>query len=525
MSFKFFFTFSNLYIYTNLILSSIYVCAKSIFTYSFIGAIIGWFGFQSTKFFVRYKIWCYFRDVFDLIYLFCNFIEFWIELFEEKFIYIFILFYIYGIKNFVDKSNWLLYLLYFIIFLCKITYIFVQKIYFNILIAIVLFWYELLYSKIPIILNILSFSVFLVCLFFLLLLLYSKFFRQYLYLSISHFFYLLFLIRWSFITKIHNLLYLILKYIYAFMWVFIYHFFIFYFAKIIFFSSYFFFQLFFILILSWFILIWLFRHFVVTYDTSWMWYDYRRNRKRLIYPLKLILIFYAKLYYKGLMLVILIVNYYSIQFFFRFFFLYRINIFNFFLLYKFSFIMYVLGFLISCFYSIGYWKKVGFYIFNYRRIMDYVHWLGELLLGVDKKEFYFDWFEIILGYIQFWRYSKLERRRWFLQCYCFDVEDFLAIALYFYFKRQLIKITRSTYYYYVVGNCILKKLNDLIHLNFRHLFLKYSFINIRYMRILLLIYVRNYSFLQSFMLFSFKLHFYSLVFIFKIQRKYYITVK
>jgi len=501
--------FNSLIIYIKIILNIF----LDIFIYSIIGAIIGWISTQSTKFIIRFKVWHYCRNGFNLIYLFCNLIEFWIELFEEKFIYIFILLYIYCIRSFI----------FFIFFIYNIIYTFIQKIYLNNLVMILHPCYEIIYNKIPILLNFINFFFFYLCIILLILLLYNNFFRQYLSKNKSYFFYLLLwlriLFRWIFFIKIDGFIDFILKIICCYIWVLNYHLFIIYFVKIIFFSSFFPLQLFFILLFSWFLLLWLFRHLVITLDTSWMWRGFRQNRKRLIYPLKLILIFYSRLYYKGIMFIVLCINYFNIYKFFEFFFLYRLNVFNFLLLYKFPLYIYIFGFFISCFHGIGYWKKVGFYIFNYRRIEYYIHWLAETIFEPNKKEFLFKWFNIVLGYIQFWRYSKMERKRWFMQCYCFDIEDFLAIGLIYYFKRQLIKITRSVYYYYVLGNWILKEVDKIVYFNIKLFFLKYSFYHTRYMRLMLLIYVRNYSFLRSFLVFSFKLHFYSSLFNFKFTKK------
>lgn len=357
--------------------------------------------------------------------------------------------------------------------------------------------------------------------------LYSNFlinFSYFLFLYYYKILFILFLISFNFFLLNYYILYLKIIFFFRLSYYYIQYFFyflsIFYLLRMFFFFEYIITQIILLIVFSWIILLILFRYFVISYDTSWLHYNYKEKRKRIIYPLILVLKFYLRLVYKCLLLILLISKYWNIQGFFNFFFLYKVKLFNFFFVYNFFFLWNIFGFFFSCFLCLSYWKKIAFYIFNYRRLVWYSHWLGRQILGFEYKEFLFRWINMFFSSIQFWRYSKLERRRWFMQCYWFEIEEFLLIGLIYYFKRWLLKFTRAVFYYYINGNFIIKKLKFFIDffLSF-FFFLKYTFIHIRYRRLLLLIFIRNYSFLRVFMIFSLKLHFYSLQKQFKFSKK------
>ena len=114
---------------------------------------------------------------------------------------------------------------------------------------------------------------------------------------------------------------------------------------------------------------------------------------------------------------------------------------------------------------------------------------------------------MILCYIQHIKYSVLERRRCFRQCYFFVFEDFFEIALIYYFKRYMLNLIDSLFFFYIANNYIRKKLHLYKYIYCNYVLLKYTFIKFRFMRKLLLIYTYNYSILRRFIIFSIKLHF------------------
>lgn len=351
-------------------------------------------------------------------------------------------------------------------------------------------------------------------------------FSYFLFLYCYKILFILFLISFNFFLLNYYILYLKIAFFFWWSYYYIQYFFyfliVFYLLKMFFFFEYIIIQIILLIVFSWFVLLILFRYLVISYDTSWLKYNYKENRKRVIYPLILVLKFYLRLIYKCLFLIMLVSKYWGIKYFFNFFFLYKVKLFNFFFIYKFFFLWNIFGFFFSCFLCLGYWKKIAFYIFNYRRLVWYAHWLGRRVLGFTCKEFLFQWIDMFFSSIQFWRYSKLERRRWFMQCYWFEIEEFLLIGLIYYFKRWLLRVTRSIFYYYIDGNYVLKKIRFFVNFFLKFFFfLKYTFIHLRYRRLLLFIFVRNYSFLRVFMVFSLKLHFYSSQEWFKYLKKDY----
>jgi len=280
------------------------------------------------------------------------------------------------------------------------------------------------------------------------------------------------------------------------------NFFIILFLSCFFFISSFFFRILFFIVLCWFFFMWLSRTFVFSYDTSFLMYDYKKKRKRIIYPLKVILRFFFNIYYKTILLICVFFTFKNIQ---VFLYLKFHNIFKFFFWYNTSILLCIYDILLACFLRLSYRRRLGLYIFNYRRVIVYCHWLGKKILGFNRKQVLFRWINLFLSWIQYLRYANLEKRRFFRSCYHFFINDFINIAFVYYFKRYILKLTRSLYYCFSRGNYILKKVRFFLNIFCNYVLLKYSFIHIRYKRFLLLIFIWNYSFLRFFIKYPLKL--------------------
>lgn len=261
--------------------------------------------------------------------------------------------------------------------------------------------------------------------------------------------------------------------------------------------------------LNWLLFMWLSRTFVFTYATSILMYNYKENRKRIIYPLKVLTRFLWKLYFISIALLSVFFLGNNMQFFL---YLHFPNIFNFFFWIKIPVLVYIKGVLLAYFWSLSYRKRVGLYIFNYRRVVVYCHWWGKKILGFAKKQVLFKWIHLFLVCKQYWRNACLEKRRFFRSCYHFYIDEFIEIAFGFYFKLFFFKMARGAYYCYSRGNYLLKKVKHFMYIYCNYVLLKYSFINLRYRRLLLLICVRNYSFLRFFVHYPLKLHLYLCLF-------------
>lgn len=292
---------------------------------------------------------------------------------------------------------------------------------------------------------------------------------------------------------------------------------------IVFFLSFFFFVPFFFLrlicfiLFSWFFFMWVNRSFVISYKTSILYVWFKSERKRILYPLKVVIKFFSKLYFKVNFLLIAILSKWNIKDFFYIFFLYRHVVFNFSFWYNFSSFSYIYGVFLAYFLSIPLWKKVAFYIFNYRRLLAYCHWLGKKIIGFTRKQVLFRWIGMFFGHILYLRNAKLEKRRLFRQCHRFNIYDFVEIALGYYFMRYTWRMAHSLYYCFCWGNYLLKKVKIFRNIYCNYVLLKFSFIQLRYKRFLLLISLWNYSILRFFIKYSIKFHFYNKNYIFKFK--------
>jgi hypothetical protein len=266
------------------------------------------------------------------------------------------------------------------------------------------------------------------------------------------------------------------------------------------------------------------RVIVVSYKTSFLMYNYKEQRKKIISPFKDIIFFYIRIYYKLIFLICSFFSFKKIQFFLH---LKFHSILIFFFLRTIPIVIYICSIFLSLFLSISYWKRVGFYIFNYRRIIVYCHWWGKKIIGFAKKQVLFRWINIFLYCIQYLRYANLEKRRFFRSCYHFFITEFVEIALGYYFKRYILTITHSLYYCFSRGNYILKKVRFFLNTYCNYFLLKFSFIHLRYKRFLLLIFLWNYSFLRFFIKYALKLHLYFInnIKLFNFIKNNLITVK
>lgn len=269
-----------------------------------------------------------------------------------------------------------------------------------------------------------------------------------------------------------------------------------------FFIPFFFLRVVVVIILCWFLLMWIRRTFVISYKTSFLMYNYKENRKKIIQPLQTVIDFFIQVYWKSVVLICTFFHSTNMKIFLipR-----SHNIFNFFLWCDISILLYIIGMIFASFLRMSYRKRVGLYIFNYRRIVVYCHWWGKKILGFARKQVLFRWINIFLCCIQYWRYANLEKRRLFRNCYRYSISNFIEMALCYYFKRYILKMTRSVYYCFSKGNYILKKVKFFSNIFCNYIFLKYSFIHLRYRRILLLIFIWNYSFLKFFIKYPLKL--------------------
>lgn len=234
-------------------------------------------------------------------------------------------------------------------------------------------------------------------------------------------------------------------------------------------------------------------------------YNYKENRAKIIKPFIDVARFFKNTYIKLVYFICIDFSVKNIKYFLH---LKLHKVFKFFFFQNAPLLLRICGILVAYFWSISYRRRVGFYIFNYRRIVVYCHWLGKKIIGFARKQILFRWINIFLSCIQYLRYANLEKRRFFRNCYRFFLNDFIDVALQYYFKRYILRMTRSIYYCFSRGNYILKKVKLFLNFYCNYTLLKFSFIHLRYKRFLLLIFIWNYSFLRFFIKYSIKLHLY-----------------
>lgn len=169
------------------------------------------------------------------------------------------------------------------------------------------------------------------------------------------------------------------------------------------------------------------------------------------------------------------------------------NLFNFYYWFQISKISYIYCFFLTLIKNIirpflTFKYLLYFYILYFRKVQEFIREYLAKILGEEKKEWIVWWIYLLLDYMRFNRYLKLERRRLFINIRNFDIFWYIRKIFTFFCFRCRKRLTYFFYYYYDRGNRALKKVHLYIfRRRFIYFLLKFSFRKLRRMRILFLI--------------------------------------
>lgn len=207
------------------------------------------------------------------------------------------------------------------------------------------------------------------------------------------------------------------------------------------------------------------------------------------------------------------------------------NLFNFYYWFKISNIFYIYCFFLTIIKNIirpflTFKNILYFYVFYFKKMQKLIHKYLTKILDEGRKEWIVWWIHLLLCYMRFNRYLRLERRRLFINIRNFGIFWYISKIFVPFCFRYRKRLAYFFFYYYDKGNRVLKRVHlHMFRRRFIFFLLKFSFRKLRRMRILFLTHFFKFFCLLRFYRriypFKYKVCFNNKIYYFRYKRVFY----